>query len=241
MEKLTKSEEWFHNNVIEDLDDINAIGELAIKQVDRLFNVKFKTVAAPIAVYAVIMDCIKRYLHSKEAKNSSYSINIADRLEIGFTSGFETEDDDAEKGGNFCIYLKHIPNDAVTASDPDEKNAIALAVQWQAANIHKSADDLKAIAGDGLNKLRQELDIFLGNPELVIPIFAAVHSQVIAYIQFKKSAAGVDVDDISFNMAGLYEIGIIEEADGENTIQFKPLVSDKGTFKSDEKATSKFE
>lgn len=241
MGNLTKSEEWFYHNVVEDKDDINAIAELAIKQVDRLFNIKFKTNAAPIAVYAVIMDCIKAHLHAKEKDNSSYSINIADRLEIGFTSGFDTEDDDAEKGGNFCLYLKHLPNDAVTASDPDERNSIALAVQWQAANVHKSIDDLKVIAGDGLNKLRQELDIFLGNPELVIPIFAAIHSQVIAYIQFKKNAAGIDVDDVSFNMAGLYEIGIIEEADGEYNIQFKPLVSDKGTFKSDERASSKFE
>ena len=132
------SQEWFHLNVHEDVEFVKNIGEQSRIALRSKFNITLKNPEVPIAIYAVILESIKKFLHEKQKTHSSYSINIADTLEIGYTSGFEDEDTDAEKIGNFMIYYKNIDNNSCWEKNIDERNCSVLCTEWVAANINAS-------------------------------------------------------------------------------------------------------
>ena len=116
-------DEWYHKNVVEDEDFVSSVGTLSQKMLYQKFNITIKLRTIPIAMYAVIFDTIKSFLHTKEGSKSSYAINIADVLEIGFTSGFDEADSDAEKIGNYTLFIKNIESPEMWQKETGDLNS----------------------------------------------------------------------------------------------------------------------
>ena len=239
---LTKAEQYFERCVVDDLDIITGIGELAAKDVKRYFNIKLGNYKVPIAIYSLVFECILKHLKSLQKTKESHSIIIANRLEIGFTTSFETEENsDLEKFGNFSIYMKHIHKNKLTEVDEYEKKTLTRCVQWNESNITTSINDIKDITKMAMDRMSSELDIQLVNPEIIMPVFCTIHDDIINYTMLKyKSEENEDSYGLSADIAGCYRIYIMQLEDGMD-ISFKPGVYSKGTIKEDGDATTKHE
>jgi len=236
----TKSEEYFDKIVVEDRDHMNAIGELARPIIYRNFKIKIGHNAIPIAIYAVIFDCISKHLKSLQKTKESHKIIIANRLEIGFTTSFDTpENEDLEKLGNFMIYMKHIENDKLTEVDENENYSVVRCTQWNEANITSNIEDIKEITKMASDKLSSELNIQSSNPEIIMPLFCTVHDCVVEHMKLKRAEDKKNFE-LRVNMAGCYDIYARLMEDGVD-ISFKPCVYSKGLIKEDGDATTKYE
>lgn len=234
---MTKSELWVKENIIEDVEDIQQIAELGKKALYDKISLDTGSYETTIALYASIFNTIVKVLASKRKENDTFSINIANRLEIGYTT---TDDDSAEKSGNFMVYMKHLDgakNDTVL--DEDEEMTIVLATQWNSVNVTEQTEVIKEIATEALAPLQQDTGIRVANPELIIPTFCIIHEQIVAYAKLKS----VDSEDyeIEINVAGLYNIKVTIDEDGNQKVVYPQNIDLKLKFKSDADATAKYE
>ena len=234
-------DEWYHKNVVEDEDFVSSVGTLSQKMLYQKFNITIKLRTIPIAMYAVIFDTIKSFLHTKEGSKSSYAINIADVLEIGFTSGFDEADSDAEKIGNYTLF-KNIESPEMWQKETGDLNSSVLCTQWMASlRVNESTQDMKEIAAKAFDNLHSDISIFLPSPDMVIPIFCTIHRQIIEQVKLMYVNSSQDLkDDFRLNFAGLFDISVVELEEGIQVL-FKPRVSDKGGFKNDDEISSKNE
>lgn len=236
---MSKAEEYFERIVIEDRDDVETIAEMARPIAYRQFNINMTNNEVPISTYAIIFDCISNYIKSLQKTKESYSIVIANRLEIGFTTSFDTEENaDLEKLGNFMFYMKHIENDKLTEVDEHEKKSVVRCAQWNEANITTNVTDIKQITKMACEKLASELGLMTLNPEIIMPIFCLIHDKVVEYMKLKRDE--LDVFEYRINMAGCYDVYSRLLEDGVE-ISFKPCVYSKGLIKEDGGATAKYE
>jgi len=236
---MTKAEEYFDNVVVEDRDYIETIAEMARPDIYRNFKIKMGSNAVPISIYAVVFDCIMKHLKSLQKTKESHSIIIANRLEIGFTTSFDVEENqDLEKLGNFMPFIKHIENDKLTEVDETEDKSVIRCTQWNESNITTSIDDVKQITKLAVDKVSSELSIQGANPEIIMPIFCSIHDKVVEFMKLKR--AEEDKWELRMNMAGCYDIYARLMEDGIE-ISFKPCVYSKGLIKEDGDATTKYE
>lgn len=236
---MTKAEEYFERIVIEDRDFIETIGEMARPEIYRNFKIKMKNNAVPISMYAVIFECIMKHLKSLQKTKESHVIIIANRLEIGFTTSFDVEEnEDLEKMGNFMPYIKHIENNKLTEVDETEDKSVVRCTQWNESNITTSVTDVKEITKMAVDKVGTELSIQGANPEIIMPIFCTIHDKVVEFMKLKR--AELDKFELCLNMAGCYDIYARLMEDGVE-ISFKPCVYSKGFIKEDGDATAKYE
>jgi len=236
---MSKAQEYFEKVVIENLDDVNTIGEMAIPIIYKNFKIKLKYPYVPISCYAVIFDCISRYLKNLQKTKDSHCIIIANRLEIGFTTSFDVEEnEDLEKLGNFMFYMKHIENNKLTEVDDSEPKSVVRCTQWNEENITTSVSDIKEITKMASEKLQSELSIQGPNPEIIMPLFCTIHDSIVDYMKLLR--AKDDVFEATINMAGCYDIYARLLEDGVE-ISYKPCVYSKGFFKEDGDATAKYE
>lgn len=236
---MTKAEEYFENIAVENRDDLAVIAEMARPEIFKNFKIKLGTNAVPIAVYALTFDCIIRYLKSLQKTKESYRMIIANRLEVGFTTSYDVEEnEDLEKLGNFMFYMKHIENDKLTEVDETEPKSVVRCTQWNESNLTTSVSDIKEITKMAVDKMQTELGIQQANPEIVMPVFCTIHDKVVDYMKLKR--AEEDVFEYTMNMAGCYDIYARLMEDGVE-ISFKPCVYSKGFIKEDGDATTKYE
>ena len=235
----TKAEEFFDEIVVEDKDEMESIGEMANKVLYDTLLIHLGNPAVPIAIYRKTFEAIWWFLQNQENTNSSLRINIANRLEIGFTTTFDTvENEDLEKSGNFMIYMKHLENNSLTELDTAEHKALVRCTQWAEANVTTSIDAIKKIATKSLELIRNDLDLPVANPELIIPMFCIIHENIVDYARLKR--AQEDKFELVLNVAGCYDLYVRMLEDGED-ISFKPRVFQKGALKQDSKASKDFE
>lgn len=235
------SEEWWMENIESSDAALNSVdvtftknvGEASIKRLQSRFNIHFKTAKIAVAVYSTIFEEIHNLLKERQKSKSSYSINIANMLEIGFTSGFEDEDTDAEKIGNYMIYMKNLDSSSISWDrDPNEKNCAVLCTSWVASNINSCTEDIKIIVSRAFEALHK-ISIWAPSPDTIIPMFCTIHSTVIEMIKMEyANAKQEDKDDFIRCFAGLYDITVMETEEGL-LIQLKPGVFDKGRYKND--------
>ena len=102
---MTKCEEWFVNNVVDDVKEIEDIGSEAIDQIKRSLRLGINNPKVVMAIYGTIFDAITDVVSEREDKWDSYELNIANRLIIGYNT---TDSEDDEKVGNFMVYMKHL-------------------------------------------------------------------------------------------------------------------------------------
>ena len=237
-DKPTKIDLWYEENIIEDADLMQGIGEYALQHIYNCFRIKFKDYKRPIALYAIVFDTIREVLKDMEKTKESVSINIANRMEIGFTSSFD-DGNDVEKEGNFMIFIKQVPNMATSENKDDgETQSVVLCTEWNASNISEDVKYLKTIAVTAKQKLDTELDLAFDSIEVIFPLFCAIHESIINYLKGVKSME--NSFELFVNVANIYDISIMTMEDGD-TISIKPKVYDKLTFKDDHGASSKNE
>lgn len=234
-DKPSKVDTWYDENIIEDEDLMREIGEYALQHIYKCFRIKFKDYKRPIAVYAVVFDAIREVLKDMEKTKESFSINIANRMEVGFTSSFD-EGADVEKEGNFMIFIRQIPNMATSENKDDgETQSIVLCTEWNASNISEDIKPLKDIAVLAKQRLDAELDMTFDSIEVIFPIFCATHESIVNFLKGYKSMN--DKFELLVNVANVYDIQILSMEDGEE-VTIKPKVYDKLTFKDDHGASS---
>lgn len=230
---MTKSQEWYLENVIEDKDDIDTIAMLSKKALFDKLSIDINNPEMSIGIYAAVFSTIIKVLKEQQKNNTEFSINIAKRLEVGFTS---IDDENAEKNGNFMVYIRHTETpQSTTVVDEDEDNTIVLATQWNAANITEQANILKEIATKAIDEIYNKINLRLGSIELVIPMFCIIHEQIIGYMKIKR--VELDKAEHEINMVGLFDVKVEETDEGDEKICFTPSVDLKLALKDDEKAT----
>ena len=236
---MTKAEEYFEKVAVDDVKHLISIGELACKDIYHYFRIKMNKPQIPIACYSLFFECILKHLKSLQKTKETHAIIIANRLEIGFTTSFETEENsDLEKFGNFSIYMKHIDNNRLTEVDESEPKSVVRCTQWNESNNTTSITDIKAITKLASEKMESELSIQGANPEIVLPIFCTVHDDIIAYAKLKR--AEENDFELMIDVAGCYRLYVRQMEDGVE-ISYKPCVYSKGTIKEDGDATTKHE
>ncbi len=227
-----KSEEWFNENVKENREDIINIGELAKVALSDTIGLGC-TPEQAMSVYGAIFNTIIELLQSRRDENDKFHINMANRLEIGYTS---TDDDDAEKSGNFMIYMKHLAGvKSDEMLDEDEDETVVLATQWNSINITEQVDILNELGKLAVANVLDKVGIGIGHPEIISAIFCIIHEQIVAYATIKSSAS--EDFQVEYNICNLYDIRVKINEDGEQVVEYPQQIGGKLSLKSDAKAT----
>ena len=244
----TVAENFYHENVVDDIEAIEKISEIAKKAVYAEFKIllgKDKDelngpLVMPMGFYISVFHCILDYLKSLQKTKESHKINIADRLEVGMTTSFKTkENEDLEKFGNFVFYMKHIDNYASFNIDRDSRErSIERCIRWNESNITSNIEDIKEISKRAISKIEKNLQTKLSSAEVIMPVFCTIHEKIVEYMMLER--ASMDVFEYHINVGGCYEIYARLLEDGVE-ISFKPQVFEKGTIKDDGDGSSKYE
>lgn len=227
---------YFNENAPEDQEDIMTICETASKQIRDKLKVRFDDPRLLGAVFSKIYDAILNKLESMETEYSDFTINIADRVSIGYTT---SENDEDEKEGNFMVFIRHM-NSNKKVDDVDDPTAKPheRAVQWNTENIIAQPDLLRNISVDAVEELKS-INVQIGTSELIIPIFVFVYEAIISYLKIKRREK--NEFEFEVNFMSCFYIGARESEDEFDDIYIRPNINSKLKLKNDVKASSKFE
>lgn len=229
---MTNAEKWFEENIHENEDDLRQIGELAMRSISDRFNLTLNKPELVISLYAITFDTIRNVLKEKQETYPDYSINIADRLEIGY-SNYDNEN--AEKNGNFMFSIKHLPGKKINNKDDDTNETIELATQWNAYNITSDIETIQEIAERTIKAIDTKIDLAIGSSELIMPIFITIHEALVSFLTIKRVENGVCEYEI--NMCGEFDAGVKEDDQANEVVYFIPPVDLRLFMKDDAKAT----
>lgn len=232
----TKTKKWFRENVVENAEDLRRIGGFANRILHDKLNMGINDDETTIAIYGIIFETFAKSIAKKETEYNDFKANIAGRLEIGYTT---TDNEDDEKSGNFMVYMRNIQNDTASddsVNDDNDSSTIELCTEWNAANIKVQADFLKECAAEARKKLGEYINLKIDSHEFIIPVFCIVHSQILKYLKVKRVEEGKT--EFEINIAGLYIAGVEETDDAEEEIYFIPSIALKLMFKNDSLASS---
>ena len=231
---LSKTKKWFAENVVNNVDDIIAIGNNAIVQMDKDISMRPSDPEIPIMMYAQTWRAIMNYLGTQQEKNSEFEIQITDRVKTGYTT---SEDEDEEKVGNFTVFIKHLEpaenSDEIT--DPTATKTIEICTEWNARHNTHDADAHKTISTIARRHIDEFMNFKISSSEFIIPTWAIVHRQICNYIKTSKSIED-DYGQKELNICGLYTIGVQTSDEGDEEIYFIPDITMKRMMKDDEKA-----
>jgi len=238
----SKAEIYFNDNVVDDLDDILQIASMAKTKIYSDFKINFDSLEGVMATYMKTFEAIMDFLKSTRDKQESVQIIIADRLEIGYTSTFDVEENnDLEKYGNFSPYMKHLENDRLTEINEEETLSVVRCNQWFNQNITSDLTTIDKISTAAVSKFRNDLDLKVAESCIVMPIFCTIHDCIVKYMMLKLSEQDPEeVFEEHINVCGCYEIYARRMDDGIN-ISYKPQVFEKGNLKQDGIITAKNE
>lgn len=220
----------------EDQEHIVTICETASKTIWERFHARFDDPKLLAATFSKIYSAFINALESMESEHPTMSINICGRLEIGYTTN-ENEDD--EKLGNFMVFIRDLNSEKrnENATDPTLK-AVELATLWNVDNIIENPGILRKIAVDACDMLKT-IDVNIGSSELVMPIFVTVYEAIVNYLKIRRH----EKNDFEFeiNFMSCFFIGARESDDDIDTIYIRPNIEAKLQLKNDTAASSKYE
>ena len=240
----TKLEKWWEENIKENEAELVVAGSFACKKMYDYFSVKIEDPCAMIAFYCIIFDNITQEIREREKEYDNFSIDIADRLTVGYTT---TSDEDDEKVGNFMIYMKNLVGKSVKElssytddetddiekirkMSSDDESTIELITNWNATNIKENADIIKDIASKSKDDISKILDYKMGTHELIFPMFCTVHDAILCELALEKTSR--KKSEVELAIAGWFTVGIQSTDDGDD-IYFDPSPSLKLKFKDD--------
>ena len=230
-----KDIKYFNEICPDDQDDVLTVCEISSKELFQKFKLKFDDPRTLAAIWAKIFDSSVKYLKGCEETHSEFEINIADRLVIGYDT---STDEDDEKQGNFCIYIRHLNSDKKDdmTIEPSDK-AVERAVQWNTNNIVDKSSTIRDISNNALEYCK-EIDVHLGSAELVMPIFVKTYEALVKFIKIKRS--DTDQFEYSINFLSCFTIVCRETEDGD-LIDIVPSITSKLGLKNDSQASAKYE
>lgn len=242
----TPSEKFFLENTTEEnRADMEMIGAICCPILKKRIALGIKNPKTVIAMYLKILESICTTIRKREANDSSFSLNIANRLVIGYTS---TDDEEDEKFGNFQAYMQHMDAQEVAkeanldeSSEDSSGKTVELATQWNAINIKEQATVLKEVAAEAKQGINDVINTTFASIEFVIPFFCIVHSQIVEYVKTKQQELSKEKDELaeySLDVCGWYTISIENvQKDGESDITqeilYDPGIAMKLFFKND--------
>lgn len=228
--------QYFEEYVKEDEEDILTICQTASKIIYDKFKLRFDDPRLLGTTMSKIYTAFTDRLEALENEYSDFTINICDRLALGYSTNI---DEDDEKQGNFMIFIRHLnaTKKDDMENDPTAK-AVDIAVKWNSDNYGKQPQLLKEIAIKAYEELKK-MDILLFSSELVIPVFVTTYETIVNYLKIKRKEE--DLFDYEINFMGCFYIGAREGADETDDIYIRPNIESKLKLKDDNKATSKHE
>lgn len=235
MDNVEKYKLYFDEVCVEDIEDIIAIGSVAKSEIYSRFKIKFEDPKLLVATWSKIYDAFLLKLKELTGKYSDFTINICDRLSIGFTT---TDDEDDEKMGNFMISIMHL-DCAKKNNEVDDPTAKALerAVHWNTENIISQPDLLREISIDAAALLKS-INVEIAS-ECVIPIFVTTYEALAKFLKIRRHEK--DEFEYVINWASCFDIGARESQDDLDDIFIEPSINGKLTLKDDASATAKHE
>lgn len=227
---------WYENTVVEDQDDCNHIAGMATNECLRRWNIGIGSDDEPemvLGFYSIVFATIIDELRTKRSDASEFAINIADVLEIGYDDS--TDDGEQEKAGNFCPYIYDIGKRTNVVEDPD-LDAVERCVRWNSENVKTQKKIISDIATNSVKNLHELLDIHLGSPEAIFPLFTTIHEQIVLYMKTKQAESGAS--EVMINFAGNFDVYCRIVEGGETVIEYSPKPSLKLGIKNDSAATA---
>lgn len=229
-----KSTEWFKDNVCENVQDIQKIGDTAVRRLVDVLSLDLVDNETMMSIYGNIFKAACEYVAGKEKDYDAYDLDIADFLHIGYTT---TDSEDDEKTGNFMVYLQHKDNPSIDAIiDDEETNTLALSAIWNAMHIKVQAEEIKEVAIEGKKALDKYINLKTESHEFIIPVFCIAHAQLVRYLKNKRMELGLS--EFEINVCGLFDAGCSVNDDAEEEIYFHPSIALKLLFKNDSIASS---
>ena len=226
---------YFEEIAREDVAEILTVCDVASARIAKKFKLTFDDPKLLAATWSKIYETIIAKLKTLEERYSDFNINICDRLNIGYSTNLDEED---EKQGNFMIHVTHLDHRKKTEdfedpySKPEERCS-----QWNTENIIEQPKIMAELAVEALDALKV-IDVHLGSREYIFPIFSLVYEELVNYLITKRR----EKDDYEFeiNFISCFNIGARETDDIVNDdIYIRPNIEGKLTLKSDKGASNK--
>lgn len=241
-QKLIKA---YDSRTFENQKDIALICDTANKVIYDRFRVNLRRPDDPFfsyykmtaMIFVETFRAIIQQLLDRRATNATYNINIGNRINIGFSN---SDNDEDEKNGNFCPYVKDIPH--YTVKDDDDIKLDGHCKEyirnWNQENMIQNPEDTLTIANRALKSLKA-IDINLGSPELVFPLFVTIYESIISYLKIRRRES--EDDEFMINFCNCITVDCIGQDDGVDKITIIPAIEDKLNIKSDKKGTAIYE
>lgn len=241
-QKLIKA---YDSRTFENRKDIALICDTANKVIYDRFRVNLRRPDDPFfsyykmtaMIFVETFRAIIQQLLDRRATNATYNINIGNRINIGFSN---SDNDEDEKNGNFCPYVKDIPH--YTVKDDDDIKLDGHCKEyirnWNQENMIQNPEDTLTIANRALKSLKA-IDINLGSPELVFPLFVTIYESIISYLKIRRRES--EDDEFMINFCNCITVDCIGQDDGVDKITIIPAIEDKLNIKSDKNGTAIYE
>lgn len=241
-QKLIKA---YDSRTFENQKDIALICDTANKVIYDRFRVNLRRPDDPFfsyykmtaMIFVETFRAIIQQLLDRRATNATYNINIGNRINIGFSN---SDNDEDEKNGNFCPYVKDIPH--YTVKDDDDIKLDGHCKEyirnWNQENMIQNPEDTLTIANRALKSLKA-IDINLGSPELVFPLFVTIYESIISYLKIRRRES--EDDEYMINFCNCITVDCIGQDDGVDKITIIPAIEDKLNIKSDKNGTAIYE
>ena len=241
-QKLIKA---YDSRTFENQKDIALICDTANKVIYDRFRVNLRRPDDPFfsyykmtaMIFVETFRAIIQQLLDRRATNATYNINIGNRINIGFSN---SDNDEDEKNGNFCPYVKDIPH--YTVKDDDDIKLDGHCKEyirnWNQENMIQNPEDTLTIANHALKSLKA-IDINLGSPELVFPLFVTIYESIISYLKIRRRES--EDDEFMINFCNCITVDCIGQDDGVDKITIIPAIEDKLNIKSDKNGTAIYE
>lgn len=243
----SKATQYFLENTTEEnREEMELIGSICSPILKKRISLGIKNPHIIISMYLKILETICDTIRKRESDCTEFSLNIANRLIIGYTS---TDDEDDEKFGNFQAFMKHVEASEVQKEmdlDEDTEDAsgktVELSTHWNAINVKEQADVLKEVAANSKAGINEVINVTFSSIEFVIPFFCIVHSQIVEYIKAKQAEKAKEADsplvEYSLDVCGWYTISIenVQSSNSEDVTQdifYEPGIAMKLFFKND--------
>lgn len=232
--KITKVEQWFDDNIVQDQDEILKFGLFASLTLKNKFcvDIKPKTV---IAVYVNTANAFFETLKEKQKNYKGYNIGIEGYFNIGFSN---SDDADEEKSGNFCPYYISEQNIVLNEPEGAGESTETLCTQWSVKHVTADIDVISTVASNAMQKLK-ELKIFIGNSaDTLIPIFCVIHAALCGFIRMRKAELNQDV--LQYSFSDTLDVMCCIGEDGKDVVTFTPTLTKLG-IKDDYRANKQVE
>lgn len=233
---------YYETVVNEDVQEMLGAADTASQLVRKMFNIPIEPSEMYVAIWSKIFESIIIKLYSLEREYSNFEINIADRLIVGYST---SDNDDDEKQGSFMPDMCHLDTKPVDTSYDPTTNNLEKIVNWNMENVIEQPKIIKEISILAAKKMKEELNIQIGNAEIVMPLFVLFYEALVERAKarwMELCKANTDKETPEYELSCIwFFICVREGKDMKPQVYLKPTPTAKTSIKNDALATGKYE